>query len=71
MIKPAKDEVALDPKVVSRIAHVLWRIENDAIIKRSTKEQNVLAWNKDKRPFLEKARMIVRMASNIEMVAVD
>lgn len=61
----------LDPLVISRLAHVLWRIENAATIKSASKEQRIAAWNRDKLPHLEKARKIVRMADSVEFVAKD
>ena len=69
MLDRKKDAARIDPKVVSRLAHVLWRIENEAKIKSSTKEQNVAAWQQQKTPHLEKARKIVRMSKDLEFVA--
>ena len=69
MLDGKKDAAILDPKVVSRLAHVLWRIENEAEIKASTKQQNVEAWQRQKAPHLEKARQIVRMSKDLEFVA--
>lgn len=60
-----------DPKVISRIAHVLWRIENETVIKRSSKEDNVDAWKRDKAPYLDEARKILRLAKTIEITAKD
>jgi hypothetical protein len=59
----------LDPMVVSRLAHVLWRIENAAAIKNATREQRIASWNREKLPHLEKARKIVRMADTVEFIA--
>lgn len=59
----------IDQRVVSRIAHVLWRIEKDKFIKNMTKDERIDAWNKEKSPFLVKARMIIRMADTVDFSA--
>lgn len=71
MLEEKRAERAFDPKVISRIAHVLWRIENDEVIRRSSQQENVETWQRDKAPFLEKARKILRMAQTIEITAKD
>ena len=69
MLKRTEVATTPDPKVVSRLGHVLWRIENEAEIKASTKQQNVEAWQRQKAPHLEKARKIVRMTKDLEFIA--
>ncbi len=64
-------ERAFDPKVISRLAHVLWRIQNEERIKSASQKENVDAWQREKPPFLDQARKIVRMAKSIDMIAKD
>ena len=71
MSKARLVEPKIDPKVVSRLGHVLWRIDNEAAIKQRSREENVANWQQQKQPFLAKAREIVRLATTLELIAPD